>query len=58
MLSELLVTAASKNFDQTICKASLIGLSTQPNKIDQSQNKEKTMDTKQRNKKFKELCQL
>ena len=48
MLSELLVTAASKTFDQMICKASRIGLSTQPTKIDQLQ----------RHKKFKELSQL
>ena len=46
MLSKLLLTAASKISDQTISKSSLIGLSTRPNKIDQSQkmdiNKEKS----------------
>ena len=35
-----------KILDQTISKSSLIGLSTRPNKIDQSQNKEKKMDKK------------
>ena len=41
MLSKLLLTAASKNFGSNDIQSSLIGLSTRPNKIDQSQNKEK-----------------